>query len=189
MNYLDLDQERARLARAERGYWVSRMVANYVLVGILGAVLAVGGAAYAAFPLNVPQGPSLGDNFVNPYTLAKAINEGNQRQATAGLTAKAGGGQTSATQLALGINEVSVVATAADSVQLPACVPGTMVFVVNNDASDSMTVYGQVGRTDTINGTAGATGVAQAAAARAWYVCISTASATQGAWVTLRASS
>lgn len=51
------------------------------------------------------------------------------------LTAHAGGGQGSATQLAPGFNEVTVAATAGDSVKLPAAIEGLMVTVKNDGAA------------------------------------------------------
>ncbi len=57
------------------------------------------------------------------------------------LTAHAGGGQGSALQLAKGINRVTVVATAGDSVKLPAAVAGMHVVVVNADSADAMDVF------------------------------------------------
>lgn len=84
------------------------------------------------------------------------------------ITAYAGGGQTNATQLSKGINHVTVVATAADSVKLPASAAGMVVHVING-ASNSMQVFGA--GTDTINDVATATGVAQAGGKAATYVC------------------
>jgi len=92
------------------------------------------------------------------------------------LTALAGGGQEGATQLINGLNHVGTVASSADSVQLPAAGAGAVVMVAN-DGDNSMTVYGKEGRSDTINGTAGATGVAQANAKFAVYFC-----PKDGAW-------
>lgn len=92
------------------------------------------------------------------------------------LAALAGGGQEGATQLINGLNHVGTVASSGDSVQLPPAAKGSIVMVAN-DGADSMTVYGKEGRTDTINGTAGATGVAQANAKFAVYFC-----PKDGAW-------
>lgn len=99
-----------------------------------------------------------------------------------GITALAGGGQSGATLLAFGSSggsgqcgafRVDTVATAADSVRLPPTdgspfsVPvGTEIAVVNNGAN-SMQVFGS--GTDTINGVATGTGVAQAAGKSAIY--------------------
>lgn len=95
--------------------------------------------------------------------------------ATQGLTAHAGGGQASATLLPSYVNEVSTVATAADSVMLPASIPGAKIYVINDTAATSMQVFGQPGDTIAAHGsnsqTASATGVAQAGATIACYVC------------------
>lgn len=89
--------------------------------------------------------------------------------ATTGLTALAGGGATGATQLQPGLNNVTVVATNDDSVILPVAKAGTLVLVVNSDSTQNIKVHA-VG-SDTINGTAGATGVAQSAGITALYTC------------------
>lgn len=87
------------------------------------------------------------------------------------LTALAGGGQTGATQLIEGVNRVGTVATAADSVMLPntAGTAGGQICVVINNTSTSMQVYGT--GTDTVNGIAYGTGIAQAANTVKFYVC------------------
>lgn len=91
-----------------------------------------------------------------------------QWQTTTGLVAKAGGGRTGAPVLNLGSNEIITVASASDSVVLPSAVPGSVVFVVNAAAVNAMQVF--AAGSDTINGTAGATGVSQAAGKSAIYV-------------------
>jgi hypothetical protein len=96
-----------------------------------------------------------------------------------GLTAHAGGGQGSALALTKAVNVVSTVATAADSVKLPApSFVGQRVTVINAAATNSMQVFGS--GTDTINGVATATGVAQAAGKSADYIATSTG--TAAAW-------
>lgn len=96
------------------------------------------------------------------------------------IVAKAGGGQAGATQLTAHYNELGTVATAADSVKLPAAIAGTEVFV-NNAGAQSAQVFGQSGETIAPNNSAAqaasATGVAQAAGYGAWYVCT-----TNGQW-------
>lgn len=148
----------------------------------LGLVL-LGATAFA-----VLQVPEPGIRMFDGSFAVTAINENNQQQTKVAITAFAGGGQTSATQLNYGLNQVTVVATAADSVQLPACTVGAIVYVTNDDSTDAMTVYGKLGRTDTINGTAGATGVSQVAGSHAFYVCVAPGAAS-GAWQTIRAAS
>lgn len=61
------------------------------------------------------------------------------------LTAFAGGGQANAVQLTAQINRVTVVATAADSVKLPAALAKAQVVVINAAAANAMNVYPQTG--------------------------------------------
>lgn len=84
------------------------------------------------------------------------------------LTAHAGGGQASALQLAASVNRITTVATAADSVKLPASAPGLAIVIVNAGANP-MQVFGA--GTDTINGVATATGVSQMPGSVVEYVC------------------
>lgn len=88
--------------------------------------------------------------------------------ATNAITAFAGGGQASATALTSMINRVTTVATAGDSVKLPAAAPGLDVIVINSGANP-MQVYGA--GTDTINGVATATGVSQMQNSVCIYAC------------------
>jgi len=101
-----------------------------------------------------------------------------------GLTALAGGGKAGATQLGYGVNELSTVATGADSALMPFAFPGALVFV-RNDGANSATIFGK--GTDTIDGVATGTGNAQAAAKGKLYLGISGNGdgANAGAWVTL----
>lgn len=113
------------------------------------------------------------------------------------ITAFAGGGQTSATQMESGYNRVTVVATAADSVKLPFCVSGMrnvgpsgstarpssntlgmMIVVTNADAADSMNVYPQTG--EFINQLSVNSAYAMAANKTAAFICSSS-----GIWVSL----
>lgn len=100
-----------------------------------------------------------------------------------GLTAHAGGGQANALQLGYGASEISTVASANDSVKLPAAVINA-VAVVTNLSVTSAQVYGN--GTDTINGVATATGVALAGGATAMYRC--TVSGPGGNWIRFAAS-
>lgn len=124
-----------------------------------------------------PSGPRLGSgqDELNFFNLLFS--------SATGITAHAGGGQASATPLTSAINNVTVVATAADSVMLPPALPGLTVRVVNGVAANSLQVFGQptnpntgVGDTIIAHGSsvasATATGVAQAAPLAATYFCI-----------------
>jgi hypothetical protein len=84
------------------------------------------------------------------------------------LTAHSGGTQAAALQLAAMTNRITTVAAPGDSVALPAAVPGLRVTVIN-DGANSMQVFGS--GTDTINGIATATGIAQAVKAVVTYSC------------------
>src|SRR5437899_2224040 len=83
-----------------------------------------------------------------------------------GITAKAGGTQAAATPLTGAINKISTVASAQDSVRLPASIPG-MAVVVINDGAQPLQVFGA--GTDTIADVATATGVSQAKGVTATY--------------------
>ncbi len=83
-----------------------------------------------------------------------------------GITATASGVQATAYQLSAQVNQVSVCATAADSVALPKISleknrPGFLGFVcvVQNAGAAACQVFGGTGAKDTINGVATATGV------------------------------
>ncbi len=135
--------------------------------------------------VNVPVGECrspasvAGDIFTGLIWPAPSTGAG-QNAILDGITAHAGGGQASAVQLTNGWNRVTTVATAADSVQLPAALPGSQVLVINDAAANSLQVFGKNGNTDTIDGTAGATGEAIAAAKRRLFFCL-----TAGAWQSL----
>jgi hypothetical protein len=93
-----------------------------------------------------------------------------------GVTAKAGGTQ-DGTLLTAANNFISVCATAADSVVLPASAPvGAAVFVRNDGAKNAQVFAVTPG---TINGAATATGVSLTAASSATY-----RQSVAGTWVT-----
>jgi len=71
-----------------------------------------------------------------------------------------------ATQLSTGLNEVVTAAVASASTLLPVAAAGNVVFVANA-GSNLIRVFGT--GTDTINGMAGSTGVAQASATQTIY--------------------
>ena len=63
-----------------------------------------------------------------------------------------------------------------DSVVLPVASAGSVVYLLNADGADAVKVYGN--GSDTINGTAGATGVSFAAGKRVLFIAVST-----GVWI------
>jgi len=97
-------------------------------------------------------GVALAQTIVPPYINGKDDSGKNQivevgmlaLNRNTALTALAGGAQ-AGTALTLGYNRFTVVATAADSAQLPAVGGGAVVVVTNADASDSMNVFPQTG--------------------------------------------
>jgi hypothetical protein len=90
------------------------------------------------------------------------------------LTAHAAGGQANALQLTNELNRISTVATAGDSVKLPASGNGLTV-IVENAGANSMQVFGS--GTDQINGAAAATGISQMPNSVVIYTCY-----TAGNW-------
>lgn len=112
-----------------------------------------------------------------------------------GITAHAGGTQAAALPLKADVSfhEVTVCATTADSVKLPAATVGQMHFVKNSGAA-SLQVFGS--GTNTIDSVATATGVALPAGNGEWYICLVAgnyirlrASASTGAFTTVTATS
>ncbi|MHB8388049.1 MAG: hypothetical protein ACYDBH_00545 [Acidobacteriaceae bacterium] len=98
-----------------------------------------------------------------------------------GLTAHAGGGQASALALSAtkSVHEVTTVATAADSVALPAATgSGVFHFVKNSAAANSMQVFAVT--PSTIDGVATGTGVAVAAGKSRVFV-----DADSGNWISI----
>jgi len=118
---------------------------------------------------------SLGTITATAVTATTLTSTGNQIESvTDTITAHAGGGQSLATAITTQNARVTVVATAGDSVRLPASAAGLMVLVSNRGANP-MQVYGA--GTDTINGIATATGISQGVNTQALYFC-----ATAGNW-------
>ena len=125
-----------------------------------------------AIPQRLEPGKRLADDDALNTALATP-----QWQTNTGITALAGGGRPGAPVLVLGSNEVTTVASGADSVVLPVAVPGSVVFVVNAGAN-ALQLFAN--GSDTINGTAGATGISVANAKR--IMCVA---ADVGQWYTI----
>ena len=89
-----------------------------------------------------------------------------------GLTAKAGGGQGGGPTINRMINRVTTVATAADSVTLPASATGMTITVINAAAANSMNMFPATG--ETINGGAANAALAVAANKTASGYCAGT---------------
>lgn len=92
------------------------------------------------------------------------------------LTAFAGGGQTSAYQLAASYSRFTVVGTAADSAKLPTCTTaliGLQMTVANADASDAMNVFPAAG--EAINLLSANTAISVAATKGMRFTCVANA--------------
>lgn len=99
------------------------------------------------------------DSVVAPKLSGNLLSLGSGGIET-GLTAHAGGTQAAALGLSAGVtfHEVTVCATAADSVKLPPAVGSGIIHIVKNSGAASCQVYGT--SPDTIDQVATATGVA-----------------------------
>jgi hypothetical protein len=140
---------------------------NAIYVAADGTTTTIGSTGLVTVPAT--------NNNVSTLLNAGFIVSSDLEPVTDSLVALAGGGQTGATQLAIGVNRVATVVTAADSVALPVAASG-IACVVINDAANAMQVFGR--GTDTVNGIAAATGISQPGKSVQTYVCV-----TSGAWV------
>ena len=111
--------------------------------------------------------------FVDPSDVSGALAA--RDSVTNAITAYAGGGQTNATVLTSAINRVTTVASAADSVKLPAATVGARVDVINATATNSMNVFPQTG--EIINALSANASFAVAANKAATFIC-----AVTGTW-------
>ena len=78
--------------------------------------------------------------------------------------------------LVLGSNVVTTSTASNYGVALPSAVAGSVVYFLNADSADAVTVFGS--GSATINGTAGATGVSFAAAKRVLFIAVD-----NGVWI------
>jgi len=97
--------------------------------------------------------------------------------AVGGVTAKAGGGQSGATQITGNITRVATVATTGDSILLPTALAG-MQFTVINAGANSLNVFPATG--DAINALGANNAFAIAATKVVTFYC-----GTQGFWNTI----
>lgn len=123
----------------------------------------------------IPQPLNGSIGLQDPAVINKALANGLRNYAD-NLTALAGGAQAGATLLVNGVNHVKTVVSANDSLMLPPAVPGAVVMM-RNDGANAAQVFGNTqsslpsGAEDTINGTAGATGVSVGAGKTAILMC------------------
>lgn len=99
-----------------------------------------------------------------------------QWQTNYGITAVGTARGSTTPALVLGSNVVTVSTASNYGVVLPSAVAGSIVYLLNADSADAVTVFGA--NSDTINGTAGATGVSYAAAKRVLFIAVD-----DGVWI------
>jgi len=124
-----------------------------------------------AIPDRLPNGYALQDGAVLENLLATP-----QWQTNYGITAVGTSRASTTPSLTLGSNVVTVSTSSNYGVVLPSAVAGSVVYFYNADSADAVTVFALA--SDTINGTAGATGVSYAAAKRVLFIAV-----TNGVWV------
>jgi hypothetical protein len=112
---------------------------------------------------------------IDPADISGALRDFTTAQT--GITAAVGGGQANATQLSAAFNRVTTVATAGNSVRLPAALPGASLVVTNATAT-SMNVFPQTG--GVINTLSPNTAFAMAANVTVMFVC-----SVAGTWNTI----
>jgi len=99
-----------------------------------------------------------------------------QWQTNYGITAVGTARGSTTPVLVLGSNVVTTSTGSNYGVVLPSAVAGSVVYFYNADSADAVTVFGSA--SDTINGTAGATGVSYAAAKRVLFIAVN-----NGVWI------
>ena len=124
-----------------------------------------------AIPDRLPNGYALQDGYVLEGLLATP-----QWQTNYGITAVGTARASTTPVLTLGSNVVTVSTSSNYGVVLPSAVAGSVVYFYNADSADAVTVFAT--GSDTINGTAGATGVSYAAAKRVLFIAV-----TNNVWV------
>ena len=124
-----------------------------------------------AIPDRLPNGYALQDGSVLESLLATP-----QWQTNYGITAVGTARGTTTPVLTLGSNVVTVSTSSNYGVVLPSAAAGSVVYFYNADSANAVTVFAT--GSDTINGTAGATGVSYAAAKRVLFIAV-----TNNVWV------
>lgn len=154
-------------------------------LGAAAIVVAATVAAQAVIPLPGVNGPFLGDQSANIFSLTQALTLLNQSGFNSAITSGPANVQATCFQLSNPLNQItSNVSTG--SVCLPAALPGRIVWITNTTAN-GVNLFGAnspavVGTQDTINGSTGSTAnttVLPAAAANKTTICMSPAT---GAW-------
>lgn len=97
----------------------------------------------------------------DPNAVTQGVAQDNGRDSQRGIvasTVQTAAGASATAQMIYGLNHILTCVNASDAVALPPAVRGAVVHFYNSGAQ-TCKVFGKAGTTDTINGTAGATGV------------------------------
>jgi hypothetical protein len=142
-----------------------RSIAAAVALVLVGVSIALAPAliirfAHATLSLPGVNGPFLGDQNTNLYSVANAINNFNQLAFTPAISASQTSGQANCTQLTTPLNDVTVSASTG-YVCLPTALAGRVVWIAN-PSGQTIDIYSSVasfvpGTADTINTLAGTT--------------------------------
>jgi len=124
------------------------------------ALVLLGAVAHAVLPTPGVQGPFLGDQFTNIFTLQQAVTFNNQNGFSAALTANNANSQSTCTAITNPLNLVTT-SVGTGSLCLPTAVAGRIVMI-GNQTANGLNLFGAnapftVGTADTINGSTGAT--------------------------------
>lgn len=102
-----------------------------------------------------------GVRMFDPNAVTAAVAKGQGQQITRSIvasTTQTAVASSATAQMNPGLNNILTCANASDGVALPDAVAGSLVHFFNAGAQ-TCKVFGKAGTSDTINGTAGATGV------------------------------
>jgi hypothetical protein len=160
------------------------MLSRFRAAGAAFALVILGALAHAALQLPGVQGPFLGDQNTNLFSVAQAINQMNQAAASQAVAAPNANSQATCTVITTPlVNVTSSVGTG--SLCLPTATAGSFVFL-SNTTGNTVNVFGSnqpfvPGVQDTINATAGSTANAVVTVAHVVFF-----SPANGVWVSIR---
>jgi len=188
VSFLNVFAGASGAAGVMRSYPASATTGYIGLTGVANAgdfAVVISNASHAqASTYSIPDGGQSASNFlisnsagtqtIATGNLALTLGYSMLSHANA-LTAHAGGGQGSALQLAKQMNRVTTVASAGDSVKLPAAVAGMQVLVINAAASNAMDCFPASG--EVINALAADTALSIIADSSVLFSC-----AVNGIW-------
>jgi len=143
--------------------------------------------AHATLSLPGVNGPFLGDQNTNLYSVANAINNNNQLAFTPAISASQTVGQANCTQLTTPLNDVTISASTG-YVCLPTATAGRVVWIYN-PTGQTVDIYSSAtsfvsGTADTINGQPGTTAYAKMTTG----LSVTCFAAANGAWACISGS-